>query len=163
MSAREKGRNEAPKNPAPPVRTAESELKMRHLRFGWLLMLVCLTFGILLESFHGFKVGWYLDLSNSTRRLMFRLAHSHGTLLGLVNVAFALTLPHLPEWDAGRRRLAGWCLMAASLLIPGGFFLGGLVVYGGDPGLGIFLVPVGAILLFTAVLLTARAAASRAC
>jgi hypothetical protein len=46
--------------------------------------------------------------------------------------------------------------MAASLLIPGGFFLGGVVIYAGDPGLGIVLVPVGALLLFTAVFLTAR-------
>ena len=45
--------------------------------------------------------------------------------------------------------------MLASLLLPGGFFLGGVVIYAGDPGLGILLVPVGALLLLTAVLLTA--------
>ena len=44
--------------------------------------------------------------------------------------------------------------------MPGGFFLGGVFMYssGGDPGLGIFLVPVGAIALFIAVLLTASGA-----
>jgi hypothetical protein len=120
-------------------------------------MLIYLTFGMVLESFHGFKLFWYLDLSNSTRRLMFTLAHSHGTLLGLLNVAFALTLPHLPDWEVGQARLAGRCLLLASLLMPAGFFLGGLVVYGGDPGLGILLVPVGAVCLVVAVLLTALA------
>lgn len=132
-------------------------LSRRHLRTGWWLMLIYLTFGMLLESFHGFKLFWYLDLSNSTRRLMFTLAHSHGTLLGLLNVAFAVTLPHLPDWEVNRARLAGRCLFLASLLIPGGFLLGGLVVYGGDPGLGILLVPVGAVCLVIAVLLTALA------
>ena len=29
------------------------------------------------------------------------------------------------------------------------------MTYGGDPGLGVLVVPVGAVLLFTAVLLTA--------
>jgi hypothetical protein len=135
----------------------KSLLSRRHLRTGWWLILIYLTFGMLLESFHGFKLFWYLDLSNSTRRLMFTLAHSHGTLLGLLNVAFALTLPHLPDWDLARVRLAGRCLFVASLLIPGGFLLGGLVIYGGDPGLGILLVPVGAVCLFIAVLLTALA------
>jgi hypothetical protein len=120
-------------------------------------MLVFLTMGICLEAMHGLKVGWYLDLSNSTRRLLFTLAHSHGTLLGLLNIGFAATVSQVPEWDPHRRRLAGNCLLAASILIPAGFFLGGLVVYGGDPGLGIVLVPMGAILLFVAVLLTAMA------
>jgi hypothetical protein len=41
--------------------------------------------------------------------------------------------------------------------MPVGFFLGGLFVYAGDPGLGILLVPVGGLLLFVAVLLTALA------
>ena len=89
---------------------------------------------------------------------MFTLAHSHGTLLGILNVAFALTLSHLPDSEPRRLRLAGRCLFLASVLLPGGFLLGGLTIYGGDPGVGILLVPVGAISLFVAVLLTARAA-----
>jgi hypothetical protein len=47
--------------------------------------------------------------------------------------------------------------MGASVLLPGGFFLGGLFLYRTDPGLGIVLVPIGAVLLFIAVFLTARA------
>ena len=39
----------------------------------------------------------------------------------------------------------------AFLLIPGGFLLGGLATYGGDPGIGILLVPVGALMLLAAL------------
>ena len=131
----------------------------RHLRFGWWSVLVFLTLGIVLESLHGFKVGWYLNVSNSTRRLMFTLAHAHGTLLGLLHIAFAFSVTHLTAWDPGRRALAANCLLSASVLIPAGFFLGGVMIYAGDPGLGIVLVPIGALLLFIAVFLTARAAA----
>lgn len=41
--------------------------------------------------------------------------------------------------------------------MPLGFFLGGVQFYGGDPGLGILLLPAGALCLFVAVLKTARA------
>ena len=130
----------------------------RHLRFGWSALLVFLSLGILLEGLHGFKVGWYLNESNSTRRLMFTLAHAHGTLLGLVNLAFAASLPHLTGRTARDLSLASNCLIGAGVLLPAGFFLGGISIYAGDPGLGIVLVPVGALLLFTAVWLIVRAA-----
>ena len=45
-------------------------------------------------------------------------------------------------------------------MLPGGFFLGGLVIYAGDPGIGILLVPVGAVLLLAAVFLIARSTRS---
>lgn len=127
----------------------------RHLRFGWWTLALFLSLGIFLESLHGFKVGWYLDVSQDTRRLMWTLAHTHGTLLGLVHMAFAFTLKHHAAAESGRLRVASPCLLASSLLLPGGFFLGGLVTYGGDPGLGIFLVPLGAAALLIGVLLTA--------
>ena len=130
-------------------------LEKRHLRFGWGSLAVFLTLGIVLEALHGFKVGWYLDVSNETRRLMWTLAHAHGTLLALIHVAFGLTARVLGAF-AGQRA-ASSCLIGASILLPGGFFLGGSVIYEGDPGLGILVVPVGALLLLTAVGLTARA------
>jgi hypothetical protein len=40
---------------------------------------------------------------------------------------------------------------------PLGFFLGGVFIHGGDPGIGVILVPPGGLLLFLSVLLTARA------
>ena len=51
--------------------------------------------------------------------------------------------------------LASACLIAAGILMPLGFFLGRGFVYAEDPGLAVFLVPPGALLLFIAVLLTA--------
>lgn len=130
----------------------------RHLRFGWWSLLIFLTLGIALEALHGFKVGAYLNVSNSTRRLMWTLAHAHGTLFGLVHLAFAFTVRTAPQWPARTRGTASALLRGATVLLPGGFFLGGVVIHGGDPGLGIALVPVGAIMLLAAVLLTALGA-----
>jgi hypothetical protein len=128
----------------------------RHLRFGWWSVLTFATFGLVLELLHGFKVGAYLDVSNETRRLMWTLAHAHGTLLGLVHVLFGLTVATFPDLAVPNVRLVSRSLVAASLLLPGGFLLGGIVFYSGDPGLGVLLVPVGAVLLLTAVYHIAR-------
>ncbi len=137
-------------------RNDPSGLFLRHLRFGWWSLLVFLTLGLVLEALHGFKVGAYLNTTTSTRRLMWTLAHAHGTLLGLVHVAFAVTVRALPDWPARIRGIVSVCLSGASWLMPPGFFLvGGVFVYSGDPGLGILLVPAGGLLLFTGVLLTA--------
>ncbi len=132
----------------------------RHLRLGWWSLLVFLLLGLGLELLHGFKVGLYLDVQNETRRLMWTLAHAHGALLGLVHIAFALSVPYLPKLATLNRARISWCLIGASVLLPGGFFTAGLAVYGGDPGLGIVLVPIGATSLLTAVFLAARASGS---
>ena len=129
----------------------------RHLRFGWWSLLVFLCVGFLLELLHGFKAGFYLDVTNETRRLMWTLAHAHGALLGLVHVAWALCLRAFPELKDGNQRMVSRCLMGASVLLPGGFLAGGVQLYGGDPGLGIAAVPAGAACLATAVFFTARA------
>lgn len=129
----------------------------KHLRIGWVGLLIFLTLGIVLETLHGFKVGYYLDVPNQTRRFMWTLAHAHGTLLGLVNLAFAFTCHALPAWAPKDRSFASICLLGATILMPMGFFLGGIVIYGGDPGIGIFLLPVGAIMLLMAVFKTAMA------
>ena len=55
----------------------------RHLRFGWRSLFVFLVLGVVLETLHGFKLGWYLDVGAEMRRLMFTLAHAHGTLLAM--------------------------------------------------------------------------------
>jgi hypothetical protein len=127
-----------------------------HLAAGWWAVLAFLTLGIVLESLHGFKVGFYLDVGNSARRLMWTLAHAHGTLLGILNIVFAMTVRHL-AWAGTGRRVASVALLGATVLLPGGFFLGGINIYSGDPGLGILLVPVGAVGLLLAVALTAAA------
>ena len=54
------------------------------------------------------------------------------------------------------QRLVSTSLYAASVLLPGGFFLGGVVFYAGDPGVGVLLVPAGAALLLFAIYGIAR-------
>jgi hypothetical protein len=136
-------------------------IERRHLAVGWWGLLVFLTLGAALEALHAFKIGYYLDVGNDARRLTWRLAHAHGTLLSLVNIAFGLSLRRLstdqlavPAWSSG-------ALVAATLLIPAGFFLGGVFIHGGDPGLGVLLVPPGAGLLFAGVWAMARATRAR--
>lgn len=126
----------------------------RHLRFGWWSLLAWLSLGLALEALHGFKLGWYLDAGTEMRRLMFTLAHAHGTLLALINLAAAFTLRGVPGCTV--KPAASKALLGASLLLPLGFLLGGLVVYGGDPGPGVFLVPVGGLLLLYAIASIAR-------
>ena len=137
--------------------TAAPDYGRRHLRFGWWSLLAFLALGLVLETLHGFKVGFYLDVENTTRRLMWTLAHAHGALLGLIHLVVGLGLRVAPDSAPPRLALLSRALVGASVLLPGGFFLGGVTVYGGDPGVGIALVPVGAVLLLLAVLLAARA------
>jgi hypothetical protein len=127
----------------------------RHLRFGWWSLLLFATLGLVLESLQGFKVRAYLDVSNETRRLMWTLAHAHGTLLAIVHVIFGLTWRAAPA-SLPNPQLISASLIAASALLPGGFFLGGIAFYSGDPGLGVLLVPVGGVLLLFAVFSIAR-------
>jgi hypothetical protein len=122
----------------------------RNLKFGWWSLLVFLSLGGVLEILHGFKVGWYVDVGNDVRRLMFTLAHAHGTALALVNIAAGLTARSFKNFEM--RRSISLSLIWAGVLFPVGFFLGGVVTYGGDPGLGIWMVPIAAILLFYAVI-----------
>lgn len=138
--------------------TQPKHLCRRHLVFGWCTLLLFLSLGLLLDGFHGFKIGWYLDADNATRRTMWTLCHAHGALLGLVHMAFASAIRSLSDWVGQSRRIASWSLIGSSVLLPGGFFLGGLFFYGADPGLGAFMIPIGGLLLLLGVGLTAWAA-----
>lgn len=131
-----------------------------HLRFGWWSLLVFTALGLMLEGLHVFKVDAYLNVSSESRRLLWTLAHAHGTLLSVVHVIVGVTLRVVPELRAANQRLIFRSLMAATILLPGGFFLGGVVFYAGDPGLGALLIPVGAALLLLAVFLVARMTAA---
>ena len=121
----------------------------RHLRFGWCWLVPFLILGFSLEAFHGLKIRWYLE--DDMRRLMWTLGHTHGTLLSVLHICFALSLSRLFAKPARWLRVASACLVSASILMPGGFFLGGLFTYEGDPGLGVWLVPLGGLLLIVAV------------
>jgi hypothetical protein len=133
-----------PSKHAPPAQRVE-----RNLRFGWWSLLVFLSLGGVLEALHGFKIGWYVDVGNETRRLMFTLAHAHGTLLALANIAAGLTVQAVEGFAL--RPSVSFALIWAAILLPAGFFLGGIVTYDGDPGLGVWLVPIGAALLFYSI------------
>src|SRR5579864_6935000 len=129
----------------------------RHVLFGWWSLLLFATMGLVLESLHGFKVRAYLDVSNDTRRLMWTLAHAHGTLLALVHVIFGLALRSSLKFSPFDLRMVSFSFIGASVLLPGGFLLGGFGIDGGDPGIGVLLVPVGASCLLWAVFCVARA------
>ncbi len=125
----------------------------RHHLAGWCLLLLFLSLGAFLDYLHGFKVGFYLDPEHRVRRDMWRLAHTHGTLLGLVQIAFAVGVTRFGRWTPGRIKLASFFLLDAGVLMPLGFFLGGLFPSEGDPWLGVLLVPPGALLLLIGVVL----------
>lgn len=136
-----------PDDPLP--RSSESALG----RFGWWSLLFYVVCGLVLEGLHGFKVGWYLDVGYETRRLMFTLGHAHGTLLSILTIVAAIwaRVSYL-EYSKRTR----WSFRLAATLIPGGFLLGGVGVMGGDPGIGVWLVPIGALALLNAIASVAR-------
>lgn len=128
-----------------------------HMRLGWWSQLMYLSLGLVLEGLHAFKIAWYLDVARKTQRLMWTLAHAHGTLLAVLQIVFAATIHLLPGWDARSLTLASRSLLGAALLMPLGFFLGGLYFYAGVLGVGALLVPPGGVLLLLAIFLTACA------
>ncbi len=117
------------------------------IRQGWSSLAAWIIFGLLIEGLIGFRSPALLD--DSIRREMFRLAHAHGTLLNLVLIAAAICA-RLDLIRLGRVTSLG--LRAAVVLLPCGFLLGGIWHFKDDPGLGIILVPVGAVLLLAAAL-----------
>jgi hypothetical protein len=131
---------------------AKSKLCKRHLKIGWWSLLAFLSLGIILEMLHGMKWSSYLGADAEIRRLLWTLAHSHGTLLAIIHILFGLSLGHLEFTESESFNWTGKILTCATLLMPIGFFLGGWIHYAADPGLGILLVPVGALLLFWAIL-----------
>jgi len=139
----------------PAADPAVTRLRRAHLRLGWPLLLVGVMAGTTLEGLLGFK--WVGLMEDPLRRELLSLAHFHAGLLGLVNLVYA-GFAEGPGLGPGAQRLASWALRAGSLCLPLGFLLGGLWHPEGDPGLGIVLVPVGAVAIATALALQARAA-----
>ena len=129
-----------------------------HARLGWWMLAIFAACGLVLESLIGLRTPWLVDVGAETRRTMLRLAHAHGALLGLVHVAFAASL---------RTGLVGvaespWrsrLFTTGSLLVPVGFAAGGLWFLEAEPGLGVLLVPVGAIAVVAALVSIARSCA----
>ncbi|MED5446632.1 MAG: hypothetical protein VYA62_00280 [Planctomycetota bacterium] len=151
---------------------ARGAIVTRHMVIGWWSLLIFVVLGLVLESMHGFKVAWYVNSGEpETTRLMMRLAHAHGTFLSLVHLAFAWTVSQATGFQGRSRSVASRSVQAAGILVPAGFLLAGLPgfvktgglrlgVLGGDPGLGIVLVPIGALVLTLALYLVARGAST---
>lgn len=111
------------------------------LRQGWISVAIWMAVGLLLEGLLGYKAPSYLN--DPQRRELFRLAHSHGTLFGVVLIVAALTAQRygLPPG------LAQSALRVGAVMMPVGFLMAGIWHPEGDPGLAIWLVPPGALLL----------------
>ena len=124
-------------------------LRLRHMRIGWWGLFAFAIVGTALEAMHGFKIGWYLDVGEETRRLVLRLGHAHGTLLSLVHIAFAASLGSLHPTRS--LTIPSTLLTTSWIAIPCGFLASGVITYEGDPGLPIFAVPVGALGLIIAL------------
>jgi hypothetical protein len=107
---------------------------------GWLSLALWMSFGLLLESLMAYKSPAYLD--DPQRRELFRLAHAHGSLLGVVMVIAAM-------WarSAGARlsRLVVLAVRFGAAVMPIGFLVAGLWHPESDPGVAIWLVPAGAL------------------
>lgn len=132
-----------------------------HARLGWWMLAIFAAAGLAIESLIGLRTPWLLDVGMETRRVMFRLAHAHGALLGLVNVAFAVSwrsgLIAAVEPDA--LRWPSRLLAFGSVSVPLGFALGGVWFVEADPGLGVLLVPLGALAVVAALISIARGCA----
>lgn len=133
--------------PAPAADPAERPLEALNLRLGWTLLLLFMAGGLLLEALHGIKLPLYLE--NHLRRELWTLAHAHGALLAILNLVYAGQASRLLE-DPVRRRRASLTLAAGAVLMPAGFFLGGIGNSESDPSLAILLTPLGALLLLHA-------------
>lgn len=109
---------------------------------GWLSLVFWMSFGLLLESLMAYKSPAYLgDLQ---RRELFRLAHAHGSLLGIVLVVAAIWARGI---GARLSRLAIIAIRLGAVVLPVGFLAAGMWHPESDPGFAIWLVPAGALLL----------------
>jgi hypothetical protein len=130
----------------------------RALLHGWLLLAVFLPLGLTLEALHALKVQVYFG--SVLRRELWTLAHAHGTLLGILALAYAGIAERAIVAPARRQRI-GTLLIGGAWLMPIGFLLGGVLNGEGDPSLFILVVPVGGILLLTALIAAAVSTRSR--
>lgn len=136
--------------PAAPLGAAESSARAS-LRYGWTALLLFVAGGLSLEFLHLIKAPWYLE--NHLRRELWVLAHAHGALLALFNLAYAAALANLPS-AAGAGRWLRW----GAALVPAGFFLGGIGNAESDPSLAIVLTPIGALAVLVALVWCVRSA-----
>jgi len=137
----------------PTATGTEARWRQQALFQGWISVAAWMTFGLLLEGLLGYKTPAYL--LDDTRRELFRQAHAHGTILGLVLLAAALSGQ---QFQLTPPRAAWIALRLGAVVLPFGFLLAGIWHYESDPGLGIWLVPLSALLVIFAAVAFALAA-----
>jgi hypothetical protein len=120
----------------------ENRVARSLLTQAWPSLAFWIAFGLLVEGFIGWRTPSIMD--DSLRREMFRLAHAHGTLLNLLLIAAAICA-RLDLLRVGA--LALFALRFSVIILPLGFLLGGIWHFQSEPGLGVWLVPAGAVLL----------------
>ena len=116
---------------------------------GWILLAIFLPLGMTLEALHALKLPVYLG--SPMRRELWKLAHAHGNLLGILCLVFASIGERAIPDEKARRSISLW-LRVGAVSMPLGFFLGGILNFEGDPSLGILLVPIGGVCLLYALL-----------
>lgn len=138
-----------------PVSTDRST--RRTVATGFFLLAIFMPMGLTFEALHALKIQVYLG--SSMRREMWTLAHAHGGILGILCLVYGSVAE---RWlaVARRRESIARILRWGAILMPLGFFLGGVANHEGDPSLGILLVPVGGLLLLWALLRAGLACAS---
>jgi hypothetical protein len=115
-------------------------------RQAWFGLAFWLTFGLFIEGLIAFRAPVYLQ--DPVRRELFRLAHAHGTILSLLMLIANL---YIQKGLTAPPSAALWSLRLGILVMPVGFLLGGVWHYESDPGLGVFLAPVGALMIIFGV------------
>ncbi len=108
----------------------------------WFSIALWMSFGFLLESLIGYRVPAYLR--DELRREIFRLAHTHGALLNLVLLGAALCIDRELVRPSKMGLLS---LRLGAVVMPVGFLLGGIWHTEGEPGIGIWLAPLGGVLV----------------
>lgn len=123
------------------------------VRFGWTALAVFALLGLGLEALHLVKAPAYMEVR--IRRELWILAHAHGVLLALINIVFGL---YAARVAAATKRLqrAGQALRFGAIAMPAGFLFGGIGNAETDPSLAIVLVPIGALAVLYALIVTAR-------
>lgn len=120
-------------------------------KHGFSLLFASACLGFLLEAAHALKLSAYLDVP--LRRELLVWAHAHGVGLALVLLAYAACGAVDRASAAVQHTLALGCL-----LMPLGFLLGSLNLHESDPGIGIVLVPIGALCVLYALFIVLQAA-----
>ena len=120
------------------------------LKLGLVGLFTYMGLGLLLEFLLFLDAPFYVN--DGFLRRLWNLAHAHGTLAWLVYLVYFRVVDEFEMPDALRRAGQISCAAGATLL-PLGFLLGA-ISHGDDrPSWPIGLVPIGGILLATAILL----------